>query len=125
MPPSLMLSYDPALSFPAWPVPATPSCHTLHPIGCQASHCHCHPDKQSAHTAPASAAAGLVVPPTYKAVNSSNNTFLLQRGVLTQEEAQRACNAQCGHLAAYISAVEQAEVENWYTNQVSDGASAA
>jgi hypothetical protein len=58
------------------------------------------------------------VPPPYKAVNSSNNTFVLQRGLMAQDEAQRACNAQCGHLAAYISAAEQAEVENWYTSQV-------
>lgn len=29
-----------------------------------------------------------------------------------------ACNAKCGHLAAYVSQAEQGEVESWYTNEV-------
>jgi hypothetical protein len=36
----------------------------------------------------------------------------------SQENAQAACNARCGHLAAYVSQAEQGEVESWYTTQV-------
>lgn len=64
------------------------------------------------------AAEGTVVPPFYTAVNSTNNTFLLQLGVQDQSLAEMMCTQKCGHLAAYVNQAEQAEVEIWYTTTV-------
>ena len=60
-----------------------------------------------------------MVPPFYTAVNTTNNTFLLQLPVVDQSAAELLCNKQCGHLAAFVSRQEQNEVETWYTSNVS------
>ena len=62
------------------------------------------------------AAAGTVVPLSY--TSSTNNTFLLQLDVQDQSLAEMMCSQKCGHLAAYVTQAEQAEVEMWYTAAV-------
>jgi hypothetical protein len=66
---------------------------------------------------PASAAApGSVQPPVFKA--SSNASFTMNLEPLSQQQAEEACNGVCGHLAAYRSAREQNDVEQFYITQV-------
>jgi hypothetical protein len=46
--------------------------------------------------------------------NITGNVFFLNTSMVNQTVAQRTCNANGGHLAAYSSQEEQAEVENFY-----------
>jgi hypothetical protein len=57
-----------------------------------------------------------VQPPVFKA--STNVSFTMNTEPLNQQMAQEACNGVCGHLAAYRSAREQSEVEQYYITQV-------
>jgi hypothetical protein len=44
----------------------------------------------------------------------ANATFLLNTAPMPQPQAQRFCQAAGGHLAAYLRAAEQAEVEGHF-----------
>ena len=58
-----------------------------------------------------------VVP--YTTVASSKNiTFLLNLTAVDQATAQQTCQERGGHLAAYTTTAEQAEVEAFYVSKV-------
>ena len=58
--------------------------------------------------------------PPYTA-KSSGNTFLLNLTLVDQANAEIQCQKYGGHLAAYVSAAEQAEVEKFYMDKVRRG----
>ena len=61
--------------------------------------------------------------PPYTA-KSTGNTFLLNLTLVDQAAAKMQCQNYGGHLAAYVSAAEQAEVEKFYMDKVRQPAGA-
>ena len=49
--------------------------------------------------------------------NATGNTFYMNTSLVDQATAQEDCKRNGGHLAAYISLEEQAEVEQFYTKR--------
>jgi hypothetical protein len=47
-------------------------------------------------------------------VSSANMTFLLNTAQLSQAQAEVACQQRGGHLAAFLTAAEQQEVQGWF-----------
>ncbi len=50
--------------------------------------------------------------------NVTGGTYTLNTNKMVSRDAQAYCNLQGGHVAAYSSYDEQAEVEAYFTNQV-------
>ncbi len=68
----------------------------------------------------------LAAPQSYNYTSDYNgNTYILNTRQLTQSQAQQSCNAAGGHLAAWVSNDEQADVEGYFAAQVSQPASDA
>jgi hypothetical protein len=59
-----------------------------------------------------------VAPPIYT-TKSTNTTFVLNLTAMDQSTAEQYCIDKGGHLAAYVSSVEQNEVEQFYIKNVS------
>lgn len=55
-------------------------------------------------------------PDNFTSANGVNYTF--NNLALNQSASQALCNRQCGHLASYLTAQEQADVEIFYIDNV-------
>jgi hypothetical protein len=58
------------------------------------------------------------VAPYTTALSTKGFTFLLNLTAVDQATAQQTCQEKGGHLAAYTTTAEQAEVEAFYVNKV-------
>jgi hypothetical protein len=61
--------------------------------------------------------AAYLYPDNY--TTSSGVNFTFNNIAVNFTRAEDMCNQQCGHLASYSSQIEQADVESWYIEQVS------